>query len=210
MYQYLVHNYKPSIKQKTILMLHGFGSNKEDLFSFSHFFPNNLLVISAQAPFKLNFDGFAWYDIYIDNFGNKISDNKQANKSLNKLSQFIDYLIGKYNIDPDNFNLLGFSQGAILSYSLAFHFPNKIKNVIALSGYINHEILPATIPQNSNTKFFVSHGKFDEIIPIQQARNSIQFLKKHKIEHDFTEYEMGHEVSRNCLADMINWIENNI
>jgi phospholipase/carboxylesterase len=209
MCRYLIQDPKQfSKKPKALLMLHGFGSNEQDLFSFANQLPDDLLIISARAPFSLNFGGHAWYDIYLDAQNNKVSNNEQALNSLEQLSQFIDLLIDKHHIDKQNFNLLGFSQGAILSYALALHYPKKINKIIALSGYINEEI----IPQNANTEnykhlnFFISHGKFDEIIPISEAQKTSPYLTNKNIKFTYNEYPMGHEVSYDCLGDMLDWV----
>ncbi len=43
-------------------MLHGYGSNEEDLFSFAQELPDELLIISASAPLSLGFGSYAWYN----------------------------------------------------------------------------------------------------------------------------------------------------
>jgi phospholipase/carboxylesterase len=198
-------------KPKALLMLHGFGSNEADLMSFSDHLHEDLLIISARAPYSLPFGGYAWYDIQITPNGAKISDNHQAEKSLHLLGEYIDKLIDIYQIDPDNFNLMGFSQGAILSYALTFWYPEKIKNIVALSGYINEEIMPLypKIDSYRHLNIFVSHGIYDEIIPIEAARKIPPYLNQHKISHTYNEYNMGHEVSYECFQDILQWINLN-
>ena len=213
MFHYILR--QPTIKAdnpKALLLLHGYGSNEQDLFSFAGQLPNDLLIISVRAPYNLSFGGHAWYDIYLDAQNNKVSDNLQALESLEKLSQFIDLLIDKYNIDKQNFNLLGFSQGAILSYALAFNYPEKINRVIVLSAYINEEIMPQKIINEklSHLNFFISHGKYDEVIPIEAARQIPPYLDKHNVKYSYNEYPMGHEVSMACFEDMRQWIGNNL
>jgi len=202
---------KTTSKPKALLMLHGFGSNEADLFSFADYLPNDLLIISARAPISLDFGGYAWYQIYIDGLNNKISDNQQAQEIVYQLSEFIDQLIEKYQIDPDNFNLLGFSQGAILSYALALTYPNKIKNIVALSGYINEDIMPLNekMSDYKHLNFFVSHGLYDDIIPIGLARKIPPYLTARQIQHTYREYPMGHEVNNECLNDMLVWFKSN-
>jgi phospholipase/carboxylesterase len=56
------------------------------------------------------------------------------------IAGFIDELILNYSIDAKAVSLLGFSQGAILSYAIALSHPEKISKVIALSGYLNEII----------------------------------------------------------------------
>ena len=211
MFEYLIQNQKEK-NPKALLMLHGYGSNEADLFSFAPYLPDDLLIISARAPYRLDFGGHAWYDLFIDAQGNKISDNQQASETLQNLSQFIDTLIDKYNIDPSNFNLLGFSQGAILSYALALNFPAKIKNVVALSGYVNEDIMPLQekIENYKHLNFFVSHGVYDDVIPVEAARKIPPYLQARKIKHLYKEYNMGHEINYECMQDMLTWIQQNI
>jgi phospholipase/carboxylesterase len=49
-------------------------------------------------------------------------------------------------------SLLGFSQGAILSYAIALSHPEKISKVIALSGYLNEEIIEENYRNNDFSK----------------------------------------------------------
>lgn len=214
MFKYLIKNYvvnSEKHKQKALLMLHGYGSNEADLFSFAGYLPEDWVIISARAPYSLSFGGYAWYDLFIDAQGNKISDNLQAQDSLKKLSQFIDYLKEKYQIDAANFNLMGFSQGAILSYALALNYPDKIKNVIALSGYINEDVMPLQekIENYRHLNFFVSHGIYDEVISVKEARKIPPYLQARKIQHIYNEYNMGHEVNDECMEDMLSWTKQN-
>src|SRR5690606_28809276 len=81
--------------------------------------------------------GFAWYAISFDADMNKFSDDAQAIKSRDLLVEFIDELCAKYPIDQKDVNLIGFSQGDILSYALAVTYPEKVNKVVALSSYFN-------------------------------------------------------------------------
>jgi len=198
-----------SSKSPAILMLHGYGSNEADLFSLADYFPDNYYIISARAPFNVQFGGFSWYDIFLDFENNKISDDQQAWDSVLKLSEFTDDLIEKYNLDKDNFNLLGFSQGAILSYALALNYPEKYHKIMALSGYINENIMPVqeNVSKFKKLNFFVSHGKNDDVIPIDVARKTPLYLQEKNVKHIYNEYVMGHTINDKCLQDLIDWVK---
>ena len=141
----LEHNFRPSSSHTkncpTIVMLHGFGSDDNDLFSFSNELPNEYMIISLKAPLKLQPFGNAWYSIYFDQDNGKFSDNDQAIESRELVVKCIDEIIIKYHADKNNITLIGFSQGTILSFAVALSYPEMIKNVIGLSGYIDKEIL---------------------------------------------------------------------
>src|SRR5690606_31164024 len=113
---------EPKVKQEKnplILLLHGYGSNEEDLFSFAGQLPEEYYIISARAPYHIPPYGNAWYAINFDSDMNKFSDDNQAIESRELIVKFIDELIDQYPIDAQKVTLLGFSQGAILSYSIA-------------------------------------------------------------------------------------------
>lgn len=193
-----------------LILLHGYGSNKEDLFSFAEELPKELLIISAQAPIEMGYGGYAWYAINFDNVNGKFSDLKQAKESIDKIAIFIDDVKAKYNTNPNKTFLLGFSQGAILSYSLSLFYPNKVNHVIALSGYINVDLLPENIPTNIKTDYYISHGIVDQVLPIDWARKSKPFLDSLNLESVYSEYKVGHGVAPQNFYSFKSWIEDRL
>src|SRR5690606_17956364 len=140
----LHHITRPSILKENaplLIMLHGYGSDEDDLFSFASELPEELFIISLRAPHQLQPYGNAWYAINFDADQGKWSDDIQAAESRDAIARFIDYACQTYPVNKGNVTLLGFSQGTILSYSVALSYPEKIRNVIALSGYINPNII---------------------------------------------------------------------
>ncbi|WP_306352738.1 alpha/beta hydrolase [Flavobacterium sp. '19STA2R22 D10 B1'] len=196
-------------KNPLLLLLHGYGSNEEDLFSFATELPDEYYVISARAPYDMKPYGNAWYAIHFDADENKFSDNDQAMESRDLIANFIDELIAEYPIDPNNITLVGFSQGTILSYAVALTYPEKIQRVVALSGYLNNDIIPASLDAKnySALKMFVSHGTVDQVIPIDWARKAPDALKAFGIDVTYKEYPIGHGVSPQNFYDFKNWLE---
>ena len=195
-------------KNPLLILLHGYGSNEEDLFSFASELPQDHYVISVRAPYDLQPYGHAWYAIHFDADENKFSDNIQAKQSVELISDFIDEVVKHYSIDTKNVNLIGFSQGAILSYATALTFPDKISKVVALSGYFNQEIMPEVIDKNavSHLKFFVSHGSVDQVIPVEWARKAKPALENLGLEVVYHEYPVGHGVAPQNFYDFKNWL----
>ncbi len=190
-----------------LVLLHGFGSNENDLFSFAEELPKELLVISAQAPYEMGYGAYAWYAINFDDVNGKFSDLKQAKESIDKIAVFIDEIKLKYNTNADKTFLLGFSQGAILSYSISFFYPNKVNAVLALSGYINSELLPAEISKDIKTDYYCSHGSVDQVLPVDWARKSKPFLDNLNLQNVYSEYPVGHGVAPQNFYSFKSWIE---
>lgn len=209
----LEHNYKPaknpSENPPAIIMLHGFGSDENDLFSFASELPEKYAIISLKAPIRMEPYGNAWYNIYFDNSQRKFSDDEQAITSRELVSKCIDEIIEKYKIDAEKITLLGFSQGTILSFAVALSYPKKVKNVIGLSGYINEEILKEGYAKNdfSKLKVYTSHGSVDQVIPVLWARKTEPFLKKLNIDVTYSEFPVGHGVAPQNFYELKNWLE---
>ena len=206
--QYIVREPKTSTSNPPLLiLLHGYGSNEQDLFSFAEELPDDLLIVSARAPHDMGYGGYAWYAINFDAINGKFSDLVQADESIDKIAIFIDEIKEKYNTNPDKTFLLGFSQGAILSYALSFKYPNKVQHVIALSGYINEELLPTEIDNSITTDYYISHGTVDQVLPIDWARKAPIILKDLKLKNEYSEYPVGHGVAPQNFYSFKNWIE---
>jgi phospholipase/carboxylesterase len=210
--EYLIR--EPKIKQDKnplLLLLHGYGSNEADLFSFASELPDEYYIISARAPYDLQYGSYAWYAINFDADQNKFSDHEQAKISRDVIAQFIDELIETYPIDTNDITLLGFSQGSILSYAVALSHPEKIKRVIALSGYVSEPILEENYRNNdfSNLSIFASHGTVDQVIPVEWARKTKPFLDNLGIRSIYKEYPVGHGVAPQNFYDFKNWLIEN-
>ncbi len=190
-----------------LILLHGYGSNKEDLFSFAEELPDELLIVSAQAPNNMGFGSYAWYAINFDASQGKFSDLIQAKSSIDKIALFIDAIKNKYNTNKEKTFLLGFSQGAILSYSISFLHPNKVNHVIALSGYVNKDLLPEKLPESNTTDYYISHGIVDQVIPVNWAKESKSFLDTLNLESVYSEYNVGHGVAPQNFYSFKEWIE---
>lgn len=188
-----------------LIMLHGYGSHEQDLFSFSEELPDELLIISARAPYSIGFGGHAWYAINFDADQNKFSDTGQAKDSLLLIDSLIDELDQEFS--PSKIFLLGFSQGAILSYAYSLNFPNKVDHVVALSGYLMQDILPEKIDSSIQTDYYISHGIVDQVIPVQWARKAPEFLKSTNLSHEYSEYPVGHGVAPQNFYSFKDWIE---
>ena len=210
--EYIVR--EPNLKsEKTslLILLHGYGSNEEDLFSFAPQLPEDVYVISIRAPYNLQPYGYAWYEITFDADENKFSNNEQAKESLQLIANFIDEISEKLPLDKSNISLIGFSQGAILSYAFSFLHPNKVNHIIALSGYINEELLPSNLTDlQIKTSYYISHGTVDQVLPVDWARKASPILDNLQLENTYSEYPVGHGVAPQNFYSFKAWIEEHL
>jgi len=207
----LSHNYRPSTlpsNAPVIVMLHGYGSDENDLFSFASELPESYAVVSLKAPIEMQPYGNAWYNIYFDNTNGKFSDDKQAIEARDLVSKVIDEIVENYPVDKSNVTLLGFSQGTITSLAVALSYPEKIKNVVGLSGYVNEAILKVGYADNDfgYLSIYSSHGSVDQVIPVDWARKTQPFLNNLNIENHYSEFPVGHGVAPQNFYEFKEWL----
>lgn len=191
-----------------LVMLHGYGSHEEDLFSFADQLTDRFLVVSVRAPINLPWGGFAWYNINFTESAERFGDPSEALAAVEKISTFVKYATHKYATDANQTAIMGFSQGAILSYATAFRNPGLFKTVLALSGYIFKEIMPLkpSIDELKKISFFGTHGIYDPVIPVEWARASKAYLENYDINLTMKEYVMEHGINPDCFRDLMQWI----
>lgn len=209
----LTHNYRASSLSKNapaIIMLHGYGSNEDDLFSFASELPDKYAVIALKAPLSLQGMGNAWYSIYFENADNtKFNDIEEAIEARELVVKTIDAAIDAYNLNSKEITLLGFSQGTILSLAIGLSYPEKVKRIVGLSGYLAEDMLVDgyTSKEYSHLSIFQSHGTEDMVIPIQWARNAHVSIKDLQIQTEYKEYPVGHGVSPQNFYDFRKWLD---
>ena len=139
---YLIREPKiKSEKPPVIILLHGFGSNEEDLFSFANQLPDKFLVISARAPITISPGSYTWYEVEFST-GKPSYKFEQEEVARKKLIQFIEQVKEKYSPGCKEIYLIGFSQGAIMSYSLGLTKPDLVTGIAVMSGRLLEEIKP--------------------------------------------------------------------
>ncbi|WKN43876.1 alpha/beta hydrolase [Tunicatimonas pelagia] len=194
-----------------IVLLHGLGSNERDLFSFAPYLDPRYLVVSVQAPLPYGHGGYAWFTIDFSK-GVPQPNVEQVKEARQQFTQFLDEIIQKFQPNPNHVYLVGFSQGAMMSYATALATPEKITGLVAMSGYILNETTPqeAITTIHQQLKILATHGTNDAVLPIFLGRSAADYLQQQQFNYEFKEYAMGHEVNQSCFADVKQWLDQQV
>jgi phospholipase/carboxylesterase len=190
-----------------LMLLHGIGSNEHDLYGLAPFLDERFLIISVRAPNTLGPGSYAWFEVDFTAQGPVINP-EQAEISRETLITFLNEAITAYGADPERVYLMGFSQGAIMSASVALTQPELVAGVVMMSGRILPEIQPLIAPKEelAGLPFIVVHGTADTVLPITYGRASRELLSSLPVELTYHEYPMGHEVSQESLNAVTTWL----
>lgn len=209
--QYLIREPKNITKESTILfMLHGYGSNEEDLFSFTPTLPEDWVIVSFRAPRSLGNGGFSWFDIDLMKQNEKIN-TKEAIESLNLILTNIIKIKEHYGISEGKTHLCGFSQGGILALILALKNPHLFHKIACLSSYPEDKLLEDIVRDKKkleHLRFFISHGTDDAIIPLEWGRKTADLLYDLSCYFSFREYMSGHNVNQKNYIDLMEFFKN--
>jgi phospholipase/carboxylesterase len=194
-----------SLKNKAIILLHGVGSNEKDLFRISNELPDDAYVISPRGQFTLSSGRYAWHNVDFST-GKPIINAEQAASSRKIIRTFINQIKQKFNVDE--VYLGGFSQGAIMSYSIGLTYPSEVQGIIALSGRILNEVKPLVKKDNylHQLKVLVAHGVQDNTLPIHYARDAKDYLESLGVQLTYHEYPIGHQINNDVLQDLNDWL----
>ena len=191
----------------TMILLHGMGSNEDDLFSFEKMIQDRFTIISVRAPYTVAQGKYRWYQGSYS--GPKpIIRHDQVEASLQKLTQFIDEAVKEYSLDPNQIYIGGFSQGAIMSMAIGMTAPDKIAGLAAFSGRFIPELKEKMEDKESIQKLdiFISHGTKDQVLKFDGAKDANRLFEEIGANVTFKSYETAHTISRENLKDFLDWL----
>ncbi len=189
-----------------LVLLHGFGSNEEDLMGLAPYLDPRLHIVSARGIYDLGYGGYAWYYLY-GTPGNLYPDPNTRSNSLEVITKFVTALPTRLGTDPQHTYLMGFSQGAILSLALALTAPQLLAGVVAISGYFDDWVMPQVNLENlSKLDILQIHGTEDEMIAVKYGRQSRDALQALPLQLTYREYPIGHSIHPQALNDIQQWL----
>lgn len=190
-----------------LLLLHGYGSNEQDLFSIANKIPDNWFVVSVRAPLEISSNQFKWYDVKM--VDKKITANSEdLENSRIALLAFIDKIGGTHKVDKNEVVVAGFSQGANMALSLVLTQPEKVLAAGCFSGRFMEEYKPQMNRKDflQSKWVFIAHGTKDQMLPITYAEESAAILKELGLVITLSTDEVAHSISNKHLADFIRWL----
>lgn len=195
-------NFKNGASYPAIFLMHGIGSNEKNMLSLVDDIDDSIFIFSIRGQLSHG-PGFAYFTIQ----GYGKPHREVFDEGVNRLANFIDYACTQYPLDLSRIYLLGFSQGAILAMTLGLTLENKIKGVVALSGYIPLFVKEEFKHDPGNQlSVFISHGEMDQVLPYEWGIENVEFFRKLGTPVTFKTYPEGHTVSIQNLQDFKKWI----
>ncbi|HEF4762703.1 TPA: dienelactone hydrolase family protein [Pseudomonas putida] len=206
--KYLEQASPDSRDQPLVIFLHGYGSNEQDLFGIKDFLPAQYNYLSVRAPMVLEEGSYQWFRKKGEGAYNGETDDLKSSGQL--LLDFIAQAARKYHTEPGRVFLVGFSQGAIMSYEVALRHPEAVGGIAALSGRILPVLRSELKPdeKRQSLAIFIGHGTADVRLPFTDGTEANSLLQSISLEPEFHAYQgVGHNISNEEMQDLSAWLQ---
>ena len=197
----------PAQPGQLLVLLHGVGSNENDLLHLADGVDPATLVVLVRGPMPLGAAQFAWFSVNFTATGPQIVP-EQAEHSRQLLIQLLQSLQQGHGIAAKHSVIAGFSQGGIMSASVALSSPESVRAFGLLSGRILPELEPhiASADRLAGLTALIAHGEQDAVLPVHWAERADALLTRLGVPHQVQRYPMPHTISAQSQADFVAWL----
>jgi phospholipase/carboxylesterase len=185
---------------RLMLLIHGHTGDENVMWVFARNLSADYWMVAPRAPHPSQREegGYSWR--LPSDEPEKHSRSEELRDSAHALIRLVDEYAASKGRDVRTFDVMGFSQGAAMSSLLALLYPQRIRKVGMLAGFVPSG-LEELISQRplEGKPVFVAHGTRDETVTIESARASMEILEQAGAQITFCEDDVGHKVSASCL-----------
>lgn len=194
--------------QGLLLLLHGVGGNEASLAGLAALVPAAISVALVRSPLPMGASGFAAFAVNFTADG-PVIDAAAAEASRLKLVRFVEEIQQRTGLPADRTLIAGFSQGGIMSASLALTSPESVAGFGIISGRILSEITPliAAPARLAHLQALILHGEHDNTLPLAWAERSAELLQSLGLAFQARHYPARHEISEAMAADFVAWVK---
>ena len=198
----------PAQPKACVVLLHGVGGSETNLSELAAGIDADTLVVFARGPLQMAPAQYAWFRVAFTPEGPRIVE-AEAEHSRQQLIRFVTQLQAAYGVAAQRTVIAGFSQGGIMSSSVALSSPGSVAGFGLMSGRILPELAPHIAPPEalSSLQAFVGHGELDSKLPVVWAQRSDQWLTELGVPHDTRLYPIDHSISAAMAADFLAWLK---
>jgi phospholipase/carboxylesterase len=186
-----------------LMLLHGWTGDETVMWIFARNLDQNTWIVAPRGPVSAQGGGYGWLPHRSGGTWHSMADFQQVTGQV--MDAYPGWL-AQAGVPPETagkpFNLMGFSQGAAMSFALAAHYPERVKHVAALAGFLPEPGGKADLTILAGKKIYIAHGTQDDTVPVTMAQEAVRNLQAVGAQVIYCESESGHKLSLDCLRGL--------
>ncbi|MCD2514551.1 alpha/beta hydrolase [Comamonas endophytica] len=192
-----------------LVLMHGVGSNAQDLFGLAPYVPAHFHVLSLRAPYPMGPQANAWFQFTVDRNGTRHIDVEQERDARALLGRTLAQVQQQLDIAPERTVVGGFSQGGIMALSQLLTQPQSLRAAMVWHSRLLPEVrsLQAQDAQFEGKSLWISHGTHDNVIPLTSAHSMRSHVQALPLALSYREFESAHEIRPDELRASMQWLE---
>jgi len=209
-FKFLEQASNPNVREPWLLVLmHGVGSNEQDLFGLARLMPPQFHVLSLRAPYVLSPDAYAWFEFQVLADGERRINEEQERESRFLVGEMIASAARQLGVPPERVVVGGFSQGGIMALSLLLTQPGKVRAAMVWHSRLLSQVVPHIAPPEAfeGKALWVSHGSADNVIPPSAAEASRELVRGLPLALSGADFPGGHEIRPAELQGSLAWLQ---
>ena len=190
-----------------LFLLHGVGGNETNLIPLADTIDPRVEVVFARGPLELGAGQYAWFHVRFGPQG-PVINAAQADESRLSLRRLVRSMASNDANASMPVLMAGFSQGGILSASVALSSPEEVAGFAILSGRILPELEPHLAPAEELGRLsaFIAHGRLDDKLSVKFAEHADSWLTTLGVPHEMHLYAVGHTLTAEIVGDFSRWV----
>ena len=196
-----------------VVLLHGWGARGDGLVELARGLrvPPGTRFLVPEAPLERPEGGRAWWHLDPDRFrdvppgGRDLSRERPEGLAAARaaVSAVIEEARERGGLPPERVVIGGFSQGAMLATDVALHVEGGVGGLFILSGArLSMEEWGPRMREHAETPVFVSHGRYDPVLPHAGARLLADELVAAGHPVEFVDFMGRHAIPRSVRREL--------
>ena len=183
-----------------LVLMHGRGADELDLAPLLDVLDpqRRLVAILPRGPLSLPPGGAHWYVVRQVGY----PDPATFLPTYERAGAWLDAVLAEHRIEHDRAVLAGFSQGAVMAYSLGLGAGrSRPAGIIAMSGFLPRvDGFELDLASRPRLRVAISHGTNDPVIGVQWGRDARDRLARAGLDVRYREDPVDHTISPAAVA----------